>query len=168
MTSILNATTPDSLAVQQLREMLSGVGAFQEAVGATSKEEAAEFIHVGWYSIPEGQQPQKSHAVIYKLPGEPHRRLADGTVMPAGQLLLDLWLNVESTDDPGAEEVRCDNWHGAIQKAINEYDGSGYLMLATQTGPPERTNPAHVAAVQPDTCFWFVQYTVRWDSFGPQ
>lgn len=164
MTTTVSPLTPEAHAVEQLADIISRLGAFQEACGATSDEEARRFIFEGWQAT-DGT-PLKCCAIIYELAGEPSKKLADGVTMPAGQLLLDLWLNVDTPDDSQAEYRRVKNFHGAIARAINNYYGAGYVMRATASGPPQREHPAHVAAVDADKGFWFIQYTVRWDPFG--
>lgn len=164
MITITPATTPESLAVQQLAAIVAGNADFQSACGIYSKDAAKAFVFDGG-DLVNGSTP-KCSSIIYDITGEAPMVLADGVVMPAGQLILDIWLSVENGDDMRGEYLRINNLYGSIGQSVNSYIGPGYQMRATKSGAPQRSNPAHVAEAKPDSEQWFVQYSVSWDCFG--
>lgn len=164
MTTTTPATTPEAIAVQQLAAIVASNADFQAACGTYSEGEAEAFVFDGG-DLVQGSTP-KCSAIIYDINGESPMVLADGVVMPAGQLILDIWLAVENGEDMRGEYLRINNLYGSIGQSINSYIGPGYQMRATKSGAPQRSNPAHVAEAKPDSEFWFVQYSVSWDCFG--
>lgn len=166
--NITPALTAESLAVQQLAEIVRSNGDFQTETGTYSEDDAAEFVFDGG-DIVQGSVP-KCSVIIYEINGEEPQQKGDGSVWPAGQLILDIWLAVENPDDMRGELLRINNFAGSIAKSINDRDGTqpegGYVMRATKSGAPQRTNPAHVAEASSEPSWWFVQYSVSWSAFG--
>lgn len=159
MSTSVEPTTPSGLASRQLAEMLSEMGVVQEVTDGLSPEEAAAFIHQGWYAI-DGE-PQRSCCVIYHYSYEP-LVLAHGLTMPAGVLWLDVWLAMESLDSPADEELVFANFHEAIAHEVNSVDGAGYAMTARLRGPAMRTHPSNAPQLDMSLAYWFAGYEVTW------
>ena len=166
MTTTTAPTNEQSIAIQQLADMVAAAAAFQDQCQVYSNEEAAAFVHYPHYAV-ESQQIDRPFAVIYPKSYTP-RRLADGIVMPSGELFLQLGLTMADDNEAEGEERRFDNWQGDIIKHVHDTDANaaGFRMLCTQSTPPTRSHPAHVAALGAQFPFWFVEYTVNWDPFG--
>lgn len=168
MTTTLNATGAQSLAIRQLASFVARSAEFQEAAGVATELDALKFVHYPFYRV-ENQQVRRPFAVVYEQ-SYSRRQLADGLSMGGGVLNLMLGMSAENLDDVGEEEdILFNNWQDGVITAVDGFGqiaGSLNIINIEQTVPPMRSSPQHVAGLDAQMPFWQTEYSVSWDPIG--